>query len=497
MSNNSKFDDLLTQLGTSKWNIIYFLAASFWVFMVPPQFISGVYLAPAVNYTCRPPESEEIVQISKDSCYYSTNGSSSVGLEDEPCTEWDFDTSVFTSTLTSEFSLVCKRDHLRATYQSIYMMGTIFSPLLAGYLADRYTALEVCEPKNRGLVGIMMGLPWALGTMLWGALAYCIREWRWLQAAVSFPILLALIPTYFIDESPRWLIVNGHYDKALKVLEKASRWNKVSLPPEEDLRALMRNIQEESVAAAKARETVQEGSEKLFKKLSRFLSRPGVLSNRVITVVTVIVCLDNFAASLVFDGLNLSGDNYSADPFLYIVLGGLMEVPGYTINGPIIDRWGRRVPTALSFIICGILLLTLTFIPSGLSWLVVTLALAGKVCISGAFQIIYVYSSELFPTEVRLQGLGAASVFGQLGSVILPYITTYLGPLVPWAPSVIFASLSLMAGVITMALHETAGEVLPDTITDLKNIGLRRNREKNVESTEMEQTRYKGGNVQE
>ncbi|KAK8731629.1 hypothetical protein OTU49_007396, partial [Cherax quadricarinatus] len=174
-----------------------------------------------------------------------------------------------------------------------------------------------------------------------------------------------------------------------------------------------------SVAAAKARETVQEGSEKLFKKLSRFLSLPGVLSNRVITVVTVIVCLDNFAASLVFDGLNLSGDNYSADPFLYIVLGGLMEVPGYTINGPIIDRWGRRVPTALSFIICGILLLTLTFIPSGLSWLVVTLALAGKVCISGAFQIIYVYSSELFPTEVRLQGLGAASVFGQLGSVIL------------------------------------------------------------------------------
>ncbi|KAK8731627.1 hypothetical protein OTU49_007395, partial [Cherax quadricarinatus] len=138
MSNNSKFDDLLTQLGTSKWNIIYFLAASFWVLLVPPQFISGVYLAPAVNYTCRPPESEEIVQISKDSCYYSTNMSSSLGLEDEPCTEWDFDTSVFTSTLTSEFSLVCKRDHLRATYQSIYMMGTIFSPLLAGYLADRY-----------------------------------------------------------------------------------------------------------------------------------------------------------------------------------------------------------------------------------------------------------------------------------------------------------------------------------------------------------------------
>ncbi|XP_053640597.2 organic cation transporter protein isoform X2 [Cherax quadricarinatus] len=365
-----------------------------------------------------------------------------------------------------------------------FVLGTVNLPTLF------ILALEVCEPKNRGLVGIVMGLPWALGTMLWGALAYCIREWRWLQAAVSFPILLTLIPTYFIDESPRWLIVNGHYDKALKVLEKASRWNKVSLPPEEDLRALMRNIQEESATAATAKESVQEGSEKFFKKLSRFLSLPGLLSNRVITVVTVIVCLDYFTASLVFDGLNLSGDNYSADPFLYIVLGGLMEVPGYTITGPIIDRWGRRVPTALSFIICSILLLTLTFIPSGLSWLVVTLALAGKVCISGAFQLIYVYGSELFPTEVRLQGLGAASVSAQLASVILPYITTYLGPLVPWAPSVIFSSMSLMAGVTSMVLHETAGEVLPDTITDLKNIGSRRNQEKNAESTEIEQTRF-------
>lgn len=44
------------------------------------------------------------------------------------------------------------------------------------------------------------------------------------------------------DESPRWLIVSGHHDRALQVLQKAARWNKASLPPEHQLRALMNDI---------------------------------------------------------------------------------------------------------------------------------------------------------------------------------------------------------------------------------------------------------------
>ncbi|XP_045622952.1 organic cation transporter protein isoform X2 [Procambarus clarkii] len=469
----------------------------------------------------------------RDSCSYTVNRSSSGALEEEPCTEWDFDTSVFSNTLTSEFSLVCSREHLRATYQGVYMLGTFLSPLLGGYLADRYGrrvvvvttqavtvatsvglcflsnltailvvrffmgsvnlltlfiyAMEVCEPKHRGTVGILTGLPWALGTMAWGGVAYFIRDWRYLQAAVSLPTLLIFIPLYFMDESPRWLIVNGHHERALAILQKAARWNNATLPPEEDLRALMKIIQEESSTPIKAAEPSKEAMEESRKRCSCSPSLPSLISTRAVTLVTVVVCLDFFAVSLVFDGLNLSGDNYSADPFLYIILGGLMEVPGYSLTAPIIDRWGRKIPTAVSYILCGLLLLLLAFIPSGSgSWVVVSLAMGGKVCISGAYQIIYVYASELFPTEVRLQGIGAASEFAQLASTILPYITTYLGPLVPWVPSAIFAAVAFIAGFLTLALRETAGRPLPDTITDLAHISSSRTREKSSEVSEME-----------
>ncbi|XP_063591453.1 organic cation transporter protein-like [Penaeus indicus] len=503
---SSKFDGLLIQLGTGKWNLLYFIASSYWCLLVPPQFINGVYVAPPIPYTCRPPPDVNVTSVSENSCKYSTNGSS--GVEEEfPCTEWDFDTSVFTSTLTSEFDLVCEREHLQATYQGIYMLGTFVSPLLGGYLADRYgrlvvviitqvvvtitsvgivflsnftlilavrfvmgsvnlltffvLAMEVCEPKHRSTVGILIGLPWALGTMWWGMMAYFIRDWRWLQLAVSLPTLLVFPFLYMLDESPRWLIVRGHHEKALKVLQKAARWNKATLPPPSNLYALMSDIQEESTTA-KHKPKAGDKSKKC-----RFLSAPALLSTREIATITAAVCLDFFAVSLVFDGLNLSGANFSADPFLYIILGGLMEVPGYSLTAPLIQRCGRRWPTSASYLICGVFILALAFIPTDVSWLVMTLAMSGKLCISGAYQIVYVYSTELFPTEVRSQGIGAASVFAQLASTISPYIASFLGPILPWVPSLVFGGASLVAGLGTLALRETLGVPLPDTITDL------------------------------
>ncbi|KAK7085486.1 hypothetical protein SK128_011584, partial [Halocaridina rubra] len=50
--------------------------------------------------------------------------------------------------------------------------------------------MEVCEMRIRSFVGILTALPWAFGTMAWGAMAYLIRDWRYLQLAVSLPNLI-------------------------------------------------------------------------------------------------------------------------------------------------------------------------------------------------------------------------------------------------------------------------------------------------------------------
>ena len=50
------------------------------------------------------------------------------------------------------------------------------------------------------------------------------------------------------------------------------------------------------------------------------------------------------------------------------------------------------------------------------------LAMVGKLGIAGAFAIIWIYSSELFPTVIRNSGMGTSSVCAGLGGVLAPYI---------------------------------------------------------------------------
>ena len=54
---------------------------------------------------------------------------------------------------------------------------------------------------------------------------------------------------------------------------------------------------------------------------------------------------------------------------------------------------------------------------------VVALAMIGKVAITGGYQAIMLFSSELFPTEVRSRGVSSSYIFSRIGSILSPFIT--------------------------------------------------------------------------
>lgn len=75
-----------------------------------------------------------------------------------------------------------------------------------------------------------------------------------------------------------------------------------------------------------------------------------------------------FCVALVFDGLNLAGDLYSDNLFLYLILGGLAEVPGILFAAPLIHHLGRKGPLVALLLGCGFVNIALSFIPSGECW---------------------------------------------------------------------------------------------------------------------------------
>ena len=80
---------------------------------------------------------------------------------------------------------------------------------------------------------------------------------------------------------------------------------------------------------------------------------------------TLIMYINYFVASMVFYGLSLSAFNYSTDPFIYMVLTGLMEVIGFSGMVPLADYFGRRPSAVGGFFISGLSLIALAFIPAG------------------------------------------------------------------------------------------------------------------------------------
>jgi hypothetical protein len=56
--------------------------------------------------------------------------------------------------------------------------------------------------------------------------------------------------------------------------------------------------------------------------------------------------------------------------------------------------------------------------------LIINIAL--KFLASASFAIIYLYSTELFPTNVRTTGLGICSMIGRLGAILGTFSNDYL-----------------------------------------------------------------------
>ena len=66
--------------------------------------------------------------------------------------------------------------------------------------------------------------------------------------------------------------------------------------------------------------------------------------------------------AFVYLGLQLNAANFDLNPYMYMVVGGLMEVPAYTLIIPIIAKFGRVKPMAILFFFCGVAILVLAFI---------------------------------------------------------------------------------------------------------------------------------------
>ncbi|PNF24518.1 Organic cation transporter protein [Cryptotermes secundus] len=430
------------------------------------------------------------------------------------CEKWIYDTSVYKSSAVTEFNLVCDDAHFRVMADSLFMVGALLGSIIFGDMSDRFgrrpifflslvlqvvfgllaaaateyytfmlcrlvigsttsgvflvayvIAMEMVGPTKRLYAGVVCQFFFTTGYILTAAFAYFIKDWRILQVALSAPGIVFLCYWWFVPESARWLITKGRGVEAKEILLKAAKENKVTIPED-----ILDNLLTKTGMANGDLPSEQGAREKKTRARKATLFHLFHYPN--LRKRTLVILFSWFVNSGTYYGLSWNTSNLGGNDYINFLLAGAVEYPGYAFLLLTLNRWGRKAVLCGCMIVGGVALLLTSVVPSDMNWLIITLAMIGKMVITSSYGTVYVFSAEQFPTVVRNIGIGAASTSARIGGILAPY-TLLLGDQWRPLPLLIYGALALCGGLLSLLLPETLNKKLPDTIEEGEMFGIK------------------------
>lgn len=423
------------------------------------------------------------------------------------CHKWVYDKSTVIQTVATEMNFVCSKEIYGSLTKMWFMVGMLVGSFVLGIMSDKFgrkptyficllgniastsslywvpevisleavrfisgvfivglymiifvISVEHVGSSKRTLVGVVLNILYTIGEILTGLVAYFVRDWRTLCLILSSVLWPTIFYWCVLVESPRWLILKKRYAEAEMIFRKAAYVNKVELP--DDLFTPDEDNKDERVMA-------REGFQKLFR-------------SKILLVRSLIIFFNWSVISFVFFGLLMISNNLAGNLYVNTTVNAAVEIPAVLGVLFVLDRWGRKPLYFASVVLAGVACLASglinMFLSDNYQWISVSAAMVGKFGASAGFTIIYIFTTELFPTVVRNAGVGASSCAARIGSIVAPY-TVDLGLLIssgPFGtafPMILYGVLSLIAATLALLLPETLGKDLPETIADGERFG--------------------------
>ncbi|XP_077361879.1 solute carrier family 22 member 6 [Festucalex cinctus] len=421
----------------------------------------------------------------------------------QECTDgWSYNMTGMTSSIIAEWDLVCDLRSLKQMGQTVYMGGVLVGSLVLGSLADKFgrrilliishllmavagtgaafstsfpmfcvcrfgcgmalsglglntfsLIVEWIPTRVRTGVGTITGYCYTVGQLLLAAIAYFIRDWRWLTLAVSSPFYVFFISSWWFHESSRWLVLSQNYDQAIKNLKSVAKMNGRH---EEGDKIDIKMVQE----SMKKEMSCSQGSYTVFDLF------------RTPTMRSMTICLSAvwLSTSFAYYGLAMDLQKFGVDLYLIQVIFGAVDIPAKVVITVTMSFIGRRPSQSGALIVAGITVLINLMVPYDHQTLRTSLAVVGKGCLAASFNCCYLYSGELFPTIIRQNGMGWVSMMARVGAMVAPMVLLS-GDYMPWLPGLIYGGAPIISGVAAIFLPETLGSPLPDTIQDVEDRG--------------------------
>ena len=104
----------------------------------------------------------------------------------------------------------------------------------------------------------------------------------------------------------------------------------------------------------------------------------------------------------------------------------------------------------------------MAFTPKSQSAIILVLFLLGKFSSSSAMNVVWLYTAELYPTNMRVQAVGTCSLVARVLGMAAPFVER-LGSLWGPLPFIVLGIPAIASGLLSMTLPETQGRGLPET----------------------------------
>lgn len=288
----------------------------------------------------------------------------------------------------------------------------IIIPLSYSYLS------EILPKEIRGRCLVLTGTFFTAGSLLTCLVAYLTLDsidhgdWRGVTLWSSFPGMITfLLCAFFMHESPRYLLLSGQKEKFLKVLNVMIRRNKVNTEiTAKELKKLYIWVDEQ-----KKEEDNEFGSPlQLFKQNRKFVTPflwtiwfvLSACSYGIIYILPEI--LKKINAEVATED--------KKDDFVNIALSCLFEIPSGIISIILIEKqlFGRKNLITFSLLLSSVFSFMSYFIWHGKN-LFILFTSCSRFFLSISFLVVVPFTLEIYPTKVRVTGIGIASSFSRIG----------------------------------------------------------------------------------
>ena len=165
---------------------------------------------------------------------------------------------------------------------------------------------------------------------------------------------------------------------------------------------------------------------------------------------------------MVYYGLSLNVGSLSGSIYMNTFISGIVEFPSHGFAQVCVDILGRQKTLFLLMGTAAVGVLSSAMFRGSTQVLV---SMIGRFGIAGSFNMIYLYTTELFPTIVRSSCLGTCSLAARVGGIIAPGII--LAQAISAAvPPVVLGLVAGSACMVTLSLPETQGVIIEESLAD-------------------------------